>query len=188
VSGVTRARDATASRAALLGAAADLFSNQGYDRTTVRQIGERAGVDPALIARYFGNKLNLYLATLADEAAETARVEITDDGLDAYLVRLLERIDARGPGPLIQALVRTDSAPELREQARAHLTGRLVEPLTRSLAARGTPAARLRAESAVAALIGVLVVRGAGSLHELSSADSAELTAVVAGMLRAAFS
>ncbi|MFE2696343.1 TetR family transcriptional regulator [Streptomyces mirabilis] len=29
---------------------------EGFDRTTIRDISERAGVDPALIARYFGSK------------------------------------------------------------------------------------------------------------------------------------
>ena len=44
--------DSAASRVALLEAAARLFHGRGYDATTVREIGERAGVDPALIARY----------------------------------------------------------------------------------------------------------------------------------------
>ncbi|MFD9659211.1 helix-turn-helix domain-containing protein [Streptomyces mirabilis] len=35
---------------------ATLFAERGFDRTTIRDIGERAGVDPALIARYFGSK------------------------------------------------------------------------------------------------------------------------------------
>ena len=36
-------------------------------------------MDPALIARYFGNKLNLYLATLEAEASEPGRVDLSSD-------------------------------------------------------------------------------------------------------------
>src|SRR5260221_5104477 len=61
-----RYHDAQASREALLGAARALFDERGYDRATTREIGERAAVDPALIARYFGGKEGLYLATIAE--------------------------------------------------------------------------------------------------------------------------
>ena len=45
-----RPHDAEASRRALLEAAQEVFEAVGYDRATTREIGERAGVDPALIA------------------------------------------------------------------------------------------------------------------------------------------
>jgi len=41
-----RRHDAQASRQALLDAATELFDDRGYDATTVREIGERAAVDP----------------------------------------------------------------------------------------------------------------------------------------------
>jgi AcrR family transcriptional regulator len=59
-----RRRDAAATRRALLDAARELFDARGFRGTTVRGIGERAGVDPALIARYFGGKAELYQAVL----------------------------------------------------------------------------------------------------------------------------
>ncbi len=55
------------SRTRLLDAAQALFSERGFDATTTRQIAERADVDAALIARYFGNKAKLYLAAVAAE-------------------------------------------------------------------------------------------------------------------------
>lgn len=179
-----RTRDSAASRAALLAAASALFSSGGYEATTVRDIGERAGVDPALIARYFGNKLNLYLATLEAEASEPGRVDLATD-LRGYVAWLLERTDRRGPGPLMQALVRSDTAPEIRAVAQAHLTRRLVDPLVSLLEARGVPSAsaRVRAEAAVAALIGVVVVRGTGSFASLPGADTEEVAGVLTRLL-----
>lgn len=179
-----RTRDSAASRAALLAAASALFSSRGYEATTVRDIGERAGVDSALIARYFGNKLNLYLATLEAEASEPGRVDLATD-LHGYLMWLLERTDRRGPGPLMQALVRSDTAPEIRAAAQAHISRRLVDPLVALLASRGVDAevARLHAEAAVSALIGVVVVRGTKSFASLPSADIDDVAAVLTRLL-----
>jgi AcrR family transcriptional regulator len=179
-----RTRDSAASRAALLAAASALFSSSGYEATTIREIGERAGVDPALIARYFGNKLNLYLATVDAEASESNRVDLASD-IGLYVSWLLERTDTRGPGPLIQALARSDSAPEIRAAAHAKITARIVDPLAALLVSRGVSpdSARLRAEVAVAALIGVVVVRGAGSFDELPAAGVDVVADVLTRML-----
>jgi AcrR family transcriptional regulator len=175
-----RPRDSGATRAALLTAADELFGNQGYEKTTVRDIGERAGVDSALIARYFGNKVNLYLATLTADA-DSARPSVDD--LASYVAWVLERTDLRGPGPIMQALLRSDTAPEIRDAARTHVTGRLVEPLVDLLQRRGIPLARIRAETAVAALFGVVLARTLGSLPAISDADRNELGQVLLTML-----
>ncbi|THF73963.1 TetR family transcriptional regulator [Cohnella fermenti] len=46
----------------LLLAAKKLFSRQGFDGTTVRQICEEAGANVALVSYYFGGKDNIYRA------------------------------------------------------------------------------------------------------------------------------
>ncbi|WP_066823569.1 TetR/AcrR family transcriptional regulator [Sphingomonas mali] len=47
-------------REAIETAAKELFSLNGFDRTTVRDIGARAGIDPSMIIRYFGGKEALF--------------------------------------------------------------------------------------------------------------------------------
>jgi AcrR family transcriptional regulator len=47
-------------REAIETAARELFSLNGFDRTTVRDIGARAGIDPSMIIRYFGSKDALF--------------------------------------------------------------------------------------------------------------------------------
>ena len=47
-------------RASILEAARELFEEQGYETTTVRQIAAAANIDPALIIRYFGSKDALF--------------------------------------------------------------------------------------------------------------------------------
>ena len=60
-------------RQAILGAARELFAEQGFDRTTMRAVGARAGVDPALIYHYFGDKDRL-LAAVVEPPADLAAV------------------------------------------------------------------------------------------------------------------
>ena len=62
-----RTRDAAATKQALLRAAQSLFGQGGFEGTTIRDIGDRAGVDAALIARYFGSKADLYIAAVVAE-------------------------------------------------------------------------------------------------------------------------
>lgn len=54
-----------ATRAAILEAARQLFAQHGYDRTTVREVAARAGIDPAMVIRYFGSKDELFARAVA---------------------------------------------------------------------------------------------------------------------------
>jgi len=55
-------RDATKQR--ILMAACECFGARGFETTTNREIGDRAGVTPAAIYQYFDSKLVLYLEAL----------------------------------------------------------------------------------------------------------------------------
>src|SRR6201995_2718774 len=59
---VTRARNATETRADILAAARQRFGTDGYERTTLRSVAADVGVDPALVIRYFGSKQDLFAA------------------------------------------------------------------------------------------------------------------------------
>lgn len=63
--GPARARNAGATRAAILDAARCRFARQGYDGASTRDIAADAGIDPALINRYFGSKDDLFAEVLA---------------------------------------------------------------------------------------------------------------------------
>ena len=96
-----RSRDAVASKDALLQAAQTLFGQQGFEGTTIREIGERAGVDAALIARYFGSKADLYIAAVAAEDADGTPSEY--EGLaqiaDAMVTRSFRQSSVPTPPP-----------------------------------------------------------------------------------------
>lgn len=167
-----RRRDAEATRRALLDAAGALFDERGYERATIRDIGERAGVDPALIARYFGGKERLYLATLADEERIARRQPQVAD-LRAIAERLLTRWERGGTSPVRRAL--SDPAPADAEQ-RA-LLRRIVKPgvIEPAKEAIGGEDAALRAELFLALLLGVSAARTNGTLTALAGASRAEL-------------
>ena len=55
-----RARDAGASKAALLAAAEDIFARDGFEGARVDEIARTAGYNKSLIFQYFGDKEGLY--------------------------------------------------------------------------------------------------------------------------------
>ena len=175
-----RRRDAAASRTALLDAAQELFADRGFDATTVRDIGVRAGVDPALIARYFGSKTGLYLAALHAEKGDAAPPDLLAPG---RVAELLARVDARGAGPVVRTALQAHDDPAVQEAVAAELRARLVAPLADRFAAAGRADAALRAEVAVAAFAGVCLARGAGTLSTLAGAPVEDLVAQVLDLL-----
>lgn len=75
---------AEGTRSALLQAAAQLFSERGFDGVPIEDVAARAGVNKALISYHFRGKRGLYLAVLAEVFSEMAR--------------RLEAIEAAGAG------------------------------------------------------------------------------------------
>lgn len=53
-------RRSDATRAAILAASRERFAADGYERATIRAIATQAGIDPALVMRYFGSKEGLF--------------------------------------------------------------------------------------------------------------------------------
>jgi AcrR family transcriptional regulator len=179
----SRSRDAAASKEALLQAARTLFGQQGFEGTTIREIGDEAGVDAALIARYFGSKADLYIAAVIAEDAEGAPSEY--EGLEHIAEVMLTRADQRGPGPVLQAIVRSDTSTEIREAALDHVARRLVGPLTAEVAAQGVDRPELRVQIAVSALLGINLGRSLGWFDEIRSVPREELVALIVDALNA---
>jgi AcrR family transcriptional regulator len=169
-----RPRNAAASREALLNAAQALFGQKGFEQTTIREIGQSAGVDAALIARYFGSKADLYIAAVVAESQGDPSPQ-SFERFDQIAEAMVTRTDRHGPGPILQALIRSDTSDEIRAAAQAHLVRRLVDPVVSDLAAHGFDQARLQGEIMVAALIGVSLGRSLGWFEELRTVPKEEL-------------
>lgn len=173
-------RGSARARELLLQAAGELFAERGYDRTTLRDLGEQAGVDPAMVARHFGSKAGLYLATLRAELGDDVPADLLAPD---RLVGLLDRLRRRGAGPVVQAAVRAHGDIQVQEAAAAELHARLVAPLHDRFARGGLDRAQLRAEIAVAAFAGVALGRGSGALAELADAPDDDVVALTVQLL-----
>jgi len=68
----TPTRDARATRAALLRAGLELFSQRGFEGATTDAIARRAGINKAMINYHFGGKKRLYEAILIDGLGRVA--------------------------------------------------------------------------------------------------------------------
>jgi len=176
-----RPRNAGASKQALLNAAQRLFGQDGFERTTVRDIGELAGVDHALIARYFGSKADLYIAAVVAEAVGDQPRPY--GGLEDMAGALVVRMDEHGLGPVMQALIRSDTSDQIREAAQAHIARRMVDPMVSDMTRRGVDGAQLRSEIVVSALLGILIGRALGWLDELKGVPRERLVALVTELL-----
>ena len=165
-----RSRDAAASRRALLAAASELFHERGYEAATLREIGERARVDPALVARYFGGKEGLYLAALADDSwAHETPVDP-----HAFVAQLLRHWDQRGHSPVSRALGAPEVSDDVRDQVQAIVKRCLID----EFAFEGRDAA-LRAEIVLALVLGISLTRSNGTLPQLARASRDQLMAAL---------
>lgn len=77
-----RGSGSAATRAALLGAAQRLFAARGLDGVSVRDVAGAAGVNAALVIRYFGSKESLFLEAISgpQPAAEVLGGDLSDLG------------------------------------------------------------------------------------------------------------
>ncbi|RJO79199.1 TetR/AcrR family transcriptional regulator [Nocardia panacis] len=171
-----RARDAAATRVALLTAAQALFAERGYERATVREIAARAGVNQALLFRYFGSKDELFRAAIAD----TGRRMLTEGSAEGLLGRLLARLlaqtDAATGVSWLQAGLRSGGHDEGVSLIRRELGDEYVRAMA-SLTAE--PDGELRADLVLAWLLGIVLMRSVHQREPLAGADPAEVAAHV---------
>src|ERR1700753_3266494 len=171
-----RPHDAEASRRARLDSAPGVFDEVGYDRATTREIGERAGVDPALIARYFDSKEGLFIAAIAAGSAE-------EEGLASHpaalLVFLLERWNERGHTPISRALASPALTPGARSQISAVISDRVLTGLVAELRDGGTAGPELRAELLIAIAVGIAMTRANGTLETLAATPREDVLATL---------
>ncbi|WP_052868733.1 TetR/AcrR family transcriptional regulator [Streptomyces niger] len=129
----------------LVVAAVDLFTEQGYDATTVTQIAERAGVTKSTFFRHFSDKRELLVAgqeTLSRLLAEgITEAPASASPLQAVAAGLERASSAMGPanrelGPRLKAAVAAST--ELQERDALKSVG-LAAAMTAALIARGVP-------------------------------------------------
>jgi AcrR family transcriptional regulator len=176
---IGRRRDAAATKAALLSAAAELFIERGFDRTTVRDIAARAGANQALLFRYFGSKEALFRAAMTNHGRQFLADTAPEQLVGRMLAHMLGPDGRRGKDNTIYALLRSGA----NEYTAAVFRDDLGEPYRRALAAlTDADDAETRADLVLAWLLGIGLVRSV--LDENRFADD-DRDRVVAHVLRA---
>jgi AcrR family transcriptional regulator len=153
-----RARNAEATRAAILEAAKALFARVGYDLTSLRDIAVEAGADAALVKRYFGGKEALFRAALEASFRPDAL-----KGMDATtFAREVATMMAGAPhgdetrNHTFQFLLRAATSPTTAPMLNAAMQERFLGPIRDWL---GGEEAAARARVLAAIYIGFLVER-----------------------------
>ncbi|MGW2816260.1 TetR/AcrR family transcriptional regulator [Streptomyces sp. NPDC001415] len=163
-----RRRDAGATRRRLLDAARDLFAERGYEGATVREIAERAGANQALLFRYFGSKQGLLTEVVAQGGLEQLRAtppeELFETALRSMLTSSASGTADRSLEVYLRSIGRGDEATgTLRE-----LGGQYQSALA---ALSGAKDGALRADLAMAWLLGIGLMRTVVAREPLASAD-----------------
>ncbi|WIB35653.1 TetR/AcrR family transcriptional regulator [Curtobacterium sp. MCJR17_043] len=182
-------KDAAATRLALLQAARRRFALDGYRATTVRDIAADAGVNVALINRYFVSKEGLFRACLVRTrpTSTTPRpgpdLERAIGGLIRHIIRSPHRrgLDAAAA-----------PAPELRGRSRRrHPSGDVAGGYADRLAGAVRPDGvvdedlLVRAEIALSVVLGMTMLRTATRVEPLASAEVEAVAGPLEEALRA---
>lgn len=176
-----RARDAAATKAHILTAARDAFTGEGYDAVGVRDIAAAAGVDPALVIRYFGSKESLFAAAVLATfgAGEYFAADRAD--LGASLARALATKKAQeGFDPML-AIIRSSLSPTTSGMIREVIDEQIVVPLAARL---GGPDAEVRAALLMTQVLGLFMGRLVLQSHALVATDAETLVRLLQPVLQ----
>ncbi|WP_016699472.1 TetR family transcriptional regulator [Actinoalloteichus spitiensis] len=180
-----RRRNRSATRQRLLAAARHRFAKEGYEAASVRDIAADAGVDAALVFRYFGSKKGLF----EEAAATTTPTGLLDGPPEELPARLLHSLlfedwsAYAGEHPLV-AMLRSSAHDEARDHLREELCGTYVRALERLSDA---PDAALRAELFSAWMLGIGVLRSVVGTPAVSAATPPDLAPHLAAVASALF-
>jgi AcrR family transcriptional regulator len=175
------------SRADILVAARASFADRGYDATSLRSVARAAGVDPALVHRFYGGKPALFAAAmdLPADPGTLVRALLADgmDGVGERLVRTFVGVwDSQPAQSRLVALLRAGLAgAEAADVLRGFLTEAVLVPLAE---ATGRPDGRLRASFVGSQLVGLAVARYLLRLDPLADASPDEIAAALAPTLQ----
>jgi AcrR family transcriptional regulator len=161
-------------RAAILDAARAAFAERGYDAVSVRAVARAAGVDPALVHRFFGSKEELFAAAMELPISPGQLVPaLLADGVEDLGERLvrtfLELFDRPAAFAPFLALIRGAVS---NEQAAALLREFLTREVLGRLAAAASPdRPELRASLAGSQVVGLAMARYVVRVPPLAGTD-----------------
>jgi AcrR family transcriptional regulator len=176
-----RGRKSALTRQAILDSAKICFMQEGYEQVGVRDIAARAGVDPALVNRYFGSKEGLFSEAVGSKFDLSHLFAGDRATLGERLARfVLQKKSAGADYDPLLALLRSSSSEVCGGMMRTAVQEGFVRPLAARL---DGPDALPRAELVGSMLLGLLVHRTV--IGGASGEDHERVVALVAPTLQA---
>lgn len=175
---------ASTTRDEIVRAARELFGEHGFEVTTVRAIGRRAGVDAALVHHFFSTKASLFAAAVADVVVSGDPVTRALDGPvhgagERLVLAFLLRWELDEDGPALLAIVRSaainaDAMAALGVCIGGHLAAGLADIVD------GDPGdAALRAELIGSHLLGIAMLRYVVPIGPIAALAADDVAALV---------
>lgn len=166
-------------------AAVRQFSELGYERTTIRSVALEAGVDPKLVMHYFGNKVALFVQTMAmPETADRAiaLLKVTPKNLvGRALAEAIFASQKNGEDLQLVGIIRAASSePEAGEMVREAY---LKKTMMRIVDVMNLDNAELRAVMLATVVAGFVFTSRIVPLHELANATEKQRKAILARVI-----
>lgn len=172
-----------ATREAILAAARAQFAARSYEDVGLRDIAGDAGVDAALVCRYFGSKEELF-ATVFESCEGGSR--LLDGPRESFGVRVAEQLlRKRGPDEGLDGLLimlRAVGSARAAELVRQAADRRFFAPLVSWL---GGPDAAVRGRMLAVVLMGMAVSRELGVGGDVKPDERARVAERLAALLQA---
>jgi AcrR family transcriptional regulator len=159
----------------ILAAARRLFSEQGYERTTIRAVAAEASTDPGLVMRYFESKEGLFSQVARIDADTEAQIAGSPDEIAGILLSSLGDKLRQEPTAALAMLRSMLTHPEASRKVHAYVT----EQQRRIAAALPQDDSALRADLLGAVMLGLLMGRYLVGMEALRDAPAEEITALL---------
>lgn len=179
-----RPGDAAGTKGEILEAARGAFALLGYEGATMRRIGDDAGVDPALIAYYFGAKEQLFVAVheLPINPSDLALlIEGPKDKIGERVARFAMTMLAADESTAVSLMRASASNQSAAAMLREFIERALVVPIAEQI---DVPDSRKRASLAASQILGLLFARHIVRLPDLVSASVDDLVDLIGPVLQ----
>ena len=183
---LTRDQRREQSQRHILEAARELFAETGFERTTIRAVASRAGIDPALVMQHYGSKEGLFAAAakwVEDHQVLDAPLAQVPESALADLFSHFDTDDRESMTALMRnCLTHPTAAAAMRDEVMCARAATVTTKLT----AAGVPAdeAALRAGLLGAALMGLAMSRYLLEVEPVASADPVDIERLFLPALR----
>ncbi|SFR33603.1 transcriptional regulator, TetR family [Yoonia tamlensis] len=169
-------------REKLLSAATNSFCAQSYSNVSLRMIAKQAGVDVALVSRYFGGKRGLFEAML-EVAFDWPEMAAGGDPVAVAIAKYTKPDATDAHMSVIRMIIVNGADPEVGDLLRARLRTMLIDPM---LDRMGGPAAAPNLAMFIAATLGAAMVRHTLRLPGMADVSAEEYGAQLRHMIDAA--